>query len=223
MRHDIEPHPPGTPSVASREPPLAIRFASADDAAAVAAIYAPSIIDSAISFEAEVPSTNEMRERIETTLERTPWLVCEHDGVVVGYAYASSHSERAAYRWSLNASVYIAASCRRQGVGRALYTSLFALARLAGYYAVHAGITLPNAPSVGIHEALGFERVGVYRSVGFKLGAWRDVGWWQLELRPREGIPAPTIPLPALRAESQAAVEAALAAGLAPREAHEPA
>jgi len=192
----------------------AIRFATAGDAAAVAAIYAPNVEGSVISFEAEPPTPAAMRERITATLEQTPWLVCERGGELLGYAYASAHSERAAYRWSLNASVYVAAGCRRQGIARALYASLFALARLGGYYAVHAGVTLPNAPSVGLHESLGFVPVGVYRAVGFKCGAWRDVGWWQLELRPRVGTPALPIALPRTIAEAPSDVAAALAGRL---------
>jgi phosphinothricin acetyltransferase len=190
-----------------------IRIASGGDAARVADIYAPNVTDGVISFEAEPPTPAQMRERITSTLAQTPWLVCESDSSLLGYAYASSHSERAAYRWSLNVSVYVAAGCRRQGVGRALYAALFALARLGGYYAAHAGVTLPNAASVGLHESLGFVPVGVYRAVGFKSGAWHDVGWWQLELRPRVGVPAPPIALPRLLAEAPSEVAAALAAG----------
>jgi len=190
-----------------------IRIASAGDAASVAAIYAPNVEDSVISFEAEAPTPAQMRERITATLAHTPWLVCEREGELLGYAYASSHSERAAYRWSLNVSVYVAASGRRRGVGRALYTALFALARLGGYYAAHAGVTLPNAASVGLHESFGFVPVGVYRAVGFKSGAWHDVGWWQLELRPRAGTPAPPIALPRLLTEAPSEVATALAAG----------
>jgi phosphinothricin acetyltransferase len=193
----------------------AIRFASADDAAGVAAIYAPNISGSVISFEALPPTTEQMRERITATLAQTPWLVCERDGQLLGYAYASPHAERAAYLWSLNVSVYVAPGCRRQGVGRALYASLFALLQLAGYYAAHAGVTLPNPASVGLHESVGFVPVGVFRGVGFKLGAWQDVGWWQLELQSRVGVPAPPIALPVLRSEAAAAVAAALATGLA--------
>jgi phosphinothricin acetyltransferase len=189
-----------------------IRFATASDAAGIAAIYAPNVVESAISFEAEPPTQEIMCERI-SSLAHLPWLVCERGGELLGYAYVSPHSERAAYRWSLNASVYIAAGCRRQGIGRALYTSLFALARLGGYYSVHAGVTLPNAASVALHESLGFVPAGIYRAVGFKLGAWHDVGWWQLELRPRTGVPAPPVPLPELRAQAPDAVEAAIAAG----------
>jgi L-amino acid N-acyltransferase YncA len=189
---------------------LLIRFATADDAASVAAIYTPNVEGSAISFEAEPPSPDAMRARITSTLQQTPWLVCEGGGELLGYAYASPHSERAAYLWSLNASVYVAAGCRRQGIGRALYASLFALARLAGYYAVHAGVTLPNAPSVGLHESLGFVPIGVYRAVGFKRGAWHDVGWWQLELRPRVGTPGVPIALPRMIVEAPFEVAVAL-------------
>lgn len=193
----------------------AIRFACAGDAAGVAAIYAPNISGSVISFEAVPPTTEQMRERITSTLAQTPWLVCERDGQLLGYAYASPHAERAAYLWSLNVSVYVAPGCRRQGVGRALYASLFALLQLAGYYAAHAGVTLPNPASVGLHESVGFVPIGVFRAVGFKLGGWHDVGWWQRELQPRAGVPAPPIALPVLRTESAAAVAAALATGLA--------
>lgn len=194
---------------------LDLRFAGAGDAAGIAAIYAPNVVESAISFEAEPPTQEMMSERITSTLAQLPWLVCVRGRELLGYAYASPHSERAAYRWALNASVYIAAGCRRQGIGRALYTALFALARLGGYYSVHAGVSLPNAASVALHESLGFAPVGVYRAVGFKLGAWHDVGWWQLELRPRTGAPAPPVPLRQLRAQALDAVEDALAAGRA--------
>jgi L-amino acid N-acyltransferase YncA len=190
-----------------------IRFAGADDAAGIAAIYAPNVVESAISFEADPPTQELMWERITSTLARLPWLVCVRGHELLGYAYASPHSERAAYRWSLNASVYVAAGCRRQGIGRALYTSLFELARLGGHYSVHAGVTLPNAASVALHESLGFVPVGIYRAVGFKRETWHDVGWWQLELRPRSGAPAPPLTLPELRAQAPHAVEAALAAG----------
>jgi L-amino acid N-acyltransferase YncA len=204
----------GAPSAGAGR--LEIRFARAEDAAGVAAIYAPNVVGSSISFEAEPPTPEAMGERITSTLEQTPWLVCECAGELLGYAYASPHSERAAYRWSLNASVYVAAGCRRLGIGRALYASLFALARRAGYHAVHAGVTLPNPASVGLHESLGFVSVGVYRAVGFKLGRWHDVGWWQLELAPRVGTPSPPIALPRLLAEAPSEVAAALAAGRAP-------
>lgn len=168
-----------------------IRLARSEDAAQVAAIYAPFVTGSATSFEYSTPDAAEMAARIASTLAYAPYLVQDVGGEVVGFAYASKHRDRAAYQWSVDVSVYIHERARRQGVGRALYTSLFALLRLQGFYTAHAGISLPNPASVGLHEALGFQPVGVYRSVGFKRGAWHDVGWWQLALRERTGMPDP--------------------------------
>jgi L-amino acid N-acyltransferase YncA len=132
-----------------------------------------------------------MGRRIEATLANWPWLVCERDRQVLGYAYASRHRERSAYQWSCDVSVYVSASYRRVGIGRALYRSLFELLKLQGFRNAYAGITLPNPASVGLHESLGFKPIGVYQDVGYKLGAWHDVGWWELHLGP--GV-APTPP-----------------------------
>ncbi len=188
-----------------------IRLARPSDAPAVAAIYAPIVERTAISFELDPPSAAEMAGRIEANLRTAPWLACDQDGVLAGYAYASRHRERAAYRWSVDVSVYVRDRFRRGGVGRALYTSLLELLRLQGFHAAHAGITLPNAASVGLHETLGFRPVGVYPQVGFKLGRWHDVGWWQLPLRERRGEPAEPLAMDALR--TQPGYAAALAAG----------
>ncbi|HEY6100775.1 MAG TPA: arsinothricin resistance N-acetyltransferase ArsN1 family B [Anaeromyxobacter sp.] len=177
----------------------AIRMAEPSDARAVLEIYGPVVATTAISFEAEVPAQREMEERIAGTLGFAPWLVCDDGGRVAGYAYASRHRERAAYRWCVDVSVYVRDDRRRAGVGRALYTSLFSLLRLQGFRAAHAGITLPNEASVRLHQSLGFEAVGVYPRVGFKLGRWHDVGWWQLPLLERSGEPGPTVPPEALR------------------------
>jgi phosphinothricin acetyltransferase len=188
-----------------------IRLAVPSDAGALARIYAPIVAGTATSFEVAPPTAAEMAARVATTLELAPWLVWAKDGEVLGYAYASRHRERAAYRWSVDVSAYMDERCRRQGVGRRLYTSLFGLLRLQGFYTAHAGITLPNPGSVGLHESMGFRPVGVYRSVGYKQGAWHDVGWWQLPLRERTGEPVPPLSL----AEAQAAPgwDAALRAG----------
>lgn len=193
--------------------PLAIRLAAPDDDGAIAALYAPYVRDGSISFELTPPAAAEMRERLVATLPHTPWLVALRAGELAGYAYASPHRERAAYRWSLDASVYVAPAQQGRGVGRALYTSLLALVRLQGYYAAHAGISLPNPASVALHEALGFARVGVFRAVGYKLGGWHDVGWWQLELAPRRGVPEAPRSLSDLRASEPARCAEALAAG----------
>jgi phosphinothricin acetyltransferase len=174
---------------------LKIRIASPHDAAAVAAIYGPVVKHTAISFETEPPDEAEMRSRIEKTLASLPWLVAEDAaGVVCGYAYASKHRERAAYRWSVDVTVYVREDMRGQGVGRALYGRLLPLLAELGYCQAFAGIALPNEGSVGLHEAMGFEAIGVYRNVGHKLDAWRDVGWWQRPLRPLEALPVDPVP-----------------------------
>jgi phosphinothricin acetyltransferase len=188
-----------------------IRMASEADAGAIAGIYGPEVAATPISFELLPPSTAEMARRIAAVLRTAPWLVAEEAGQVLGYAYASPHHERAAYCWSVDVSVYIHAGQRGRRVGRALYTSLFALLLRQGFYTVHAGITLPNPASVALHERFGFRPIGVYAAVGFKLGAWHDVGWWQLPLRERVGQPAP--PRSMAQAASAPGFEEALAAG----------
>jgi L-amino acid N-acyltransferase YncA len=158
-----------------------VRPARVFDAAAILAIYAPAVIASVISFEEELPSLDELTARMSAR-PAMPWLVAELDGEVAGYAYASPHRQRAAYRWSADCSVYIAPAYHRQGLGRLLYEHLFATMKELGYITMYAGIALPNDSSVGLHERLGFTRVGVYRNVGFKQGRWLDVGWWTLPL-----------------------------------------
>ena len=170
-----------------------IRPATPADAREVAAIYAPIVEHTFISFEAEAPSAGEMARRIEATLPTHPWLVLEDEAGVAGYAYASAHQPRAAYAWSVNVSVYLAERARGRGAGRSLYTELFAILRRQGFHMAFAGVALPNAASVALHEAMGFTPIGVYPEVGHKLGAWRDVGWWRLQLQPLDD-PAPPIP-----------------------------
>jgi phosphinothricin acetyltransferase len=172
---------------------MKVRVASATDAGAVAAIYAPYVLETAVSFEEVPPSPGEMAGRIADTLATHPFLVCESDENVIGYAYGGPHGQRAAYRWSANVSVYVERSAHRRGVGRALYVELFDLLRRQGFHSLFAGITLPNQKSVGLHEALGFQHLGAYREVGFKHGAWHDVGYWRLGLRqgPPDRDPSP--------------------------------
>ena len=171
---------------------LLIRDADpARDAAACAAIYAPHVEGSAVSFEERPPDAAEMGARIERYGASHAWLVAERGGEVVGYAYATAFNERPAYRWSAGVSVYIGEGGRGQGVGRALYVALFERLRERGFRMACAGITLPNEASVGLHERLGFEQVGVNREIGWKHGAWHDVGWFQLELAPAGQGPPP--------------------------------
>jgi L-amino acid N-acyltransferase YncA len=170
------------------------------DAAAIAAIYRPAVTSSLASFEEEPPTVAETAERMRTTLARTPWLVAEADGEIMGYAYAGPHHQRAGYRWSVNISVYVAPAHARRGVGRRLYDELLALLRRQGFVNVYAGITLPNPASVALHEAIGMRRIGVYEGVGFKLGAWHDVAWYHLRLADPGGHPSEPILLPELGA-----------------------
>lgn len=172
-----------------------IRLALAEDAPAIRAIYAPIVRETAISFETEAPSAEEMAMRIEKTMPAWPWLVDTRDGAIRGYVYASQHRTRAAYRWGVDVTAYVAEDSRGQGVGKRLYQVLFELLRAQGYARAYAGITLPNAGSVALHESVGFRPVGVYDKVGYKLGAWHDVGWWQLDLGTPPGTPPEPLPL----------------------------
>ena len=159
-----------------------MRDATGSDAAACAAIYAPYVTDTAVSFESEPPEPAEMADRIAAAARTHAWLVLEVDGRVAGYAYGGPHNARASYRWTCEVSVYVEPGRRRTGAGRALYRAL--LDRLAGrgYRTALAGMTLPNEASAGLHRALGFEPVGTYRRVGWKQGRWWDVAWVQLSI-----------------------------------------
>jgi L-amino acid N-acyltransferase YncA len=169
--------------------PAEIRPADVQDAAGIAAVYRPYVTDSVASFETVAPDAAELARRM-VSAPRLPWLVACRDGAVVGYAYAAAHRARAAYRWSVDCSVYLAAGERGAGTGRALYQRLLPAVRELGYVTAFAGIALPNPASVGLHTALGFTPVGTYRAAGFKAGRWHDVGWWQLPLREPAEEPA---------------------------------
>lgn len=161
---------------------MEVRDASVADAASCAAIYAPYVTDTVVSFELEPPTVEEMAERIEAVVDTHAWLVAEQDGRVVGYAYAGPYKARPAYRWSCEVSVYLELGRRRTGAGRTLYAALFERLTERGFRTAVAGIALPNEASVGLHRAMGFEPVGTYRGIGFKHGAWRDVAWEQRAL-----------------------------------------
>ena len=173
-------------------PDLSIRDADpARDAAACAAIYAPHVEGSAVSFEERAPDAGEMATQIEQARTSHAWVVAERDGRVAGFARATPFRGLAGYRWSVTVSIYVAEGEHGRGLGKALYGALFERLRERGFRMACAGITLPNEASVGLHESLGFELVGVNREIGWKDGAWRDVGWYQLELAPAGEGPPP--------------------------------
>jgi L-amino acid N-acyltransferase YncA len=184
-----------------------IRLATPADGAGIHAIYAPIVRDTAISFELEPPGAAEIARRIDATLAKYPWIVHEDRDGVAGYAYAAEHRDRLAYQWSVDVSCYVHERARRRGIGSALYEALKRVLREQGFCNAFAGIALPNAASVALHESVGFVALGEYRSAGFKLGAWRDVVWMQC---PLGDLPAnPTAPR-RLRELAREAIDAAL-------------
>ncbi len=159
-----------------------IRLITESDAQAVLDIYRPYVLHTIISFEYEPPTLEEYIQRIKTNTEDYPWLVCLYENKIIGYAYASRHRSRTAYQWSPESTVYLLPEVHRKGIARILYTTLFDLLKLQGYFNVYAGIGLPNEKSVGFHKALGFEEIGIFKKVGYKLGNWHDTHWFQLSL-----------------------------------------
>ncbi|WP_243451138.1 GNAT family N-acetyltransferase [Sphingosinicella sp. CPCC 101087] len=178
---------------------MKIRLAAAGDAAAIASIYAPYVTGSTVSFESDPPTQGDVRGRIEGGGELYPWLVAVDDGErILGYAYACAFRTRPAYRFAVETSVYVDAAAQRRGVGNRLYAALLPLLEAQGFTQAIAAITLPNAPSVRLHEAHGFGRAGEYRDVGYKLGQWLSVGLWQRPLarptpRPQEPRPVAAV------------------------------
>lgn len=172
---------------------MTLRCATLADADAIAAIYRPIVLETTISFEWVPPTADELRARIAKTLDRYPWLVAVDaaDGAVAGFAYAGSHRDAPSYQWSVNTSIYVRDDRRGQGVGRRLYEALHRQLVELGYFRAFAGIALPNAASVALHESVGYRALGVYEQVGFKFGAWRDVGWWSKVLQPTVDDPPP--------------------------------
>jgi L-amino acid N-acyltransferase YncA len=184
-----------------------IRLATAADAAAIAAIYAHYVSRTVITFEIDPPpDAAEFTQRLGKIGARYPWLVIEGDGRVLGYAYAGEHRVRAAYRWNVEVGIYLDTTTHRRGLGRRLYAALFELLRRQGYVNAYGVIALPNAASVGLHEALGFVHEALFPQSGFKAGAWHDVGWWSLRLQPPPLPPGEPVPLPAMDPAEIAAV-----------------
>ncbi len=172
----------------------AIRLAADQDADAIHAIYAPSVMEGTTTFETTLPVVEVMRERIHTRLQRYPWLVCEEAGEVLAYAYAGRFRERAAYDWIAETSIYVRTDAHRRGIARRLYACLLEVMCLQGINQAVGVITLPGTVSVALHESMGFSPAGVWRSAGYKLGKWWDVGVWQKELQPVADSPQPLIP-----------------------------
>lgn len=170
-----------------------IREATPSDAPACAAIYAPYVTDTVISFEAQPPSAAEFARRIRSA---HLWLVAEIEGRVCGYAYASAHREREAYRWAADAAIYLDAADRGHGLGRSLYGDLIERLRERGFCVLCAGVALPNPASEALHRAMGFTEVGTYRRIAFKLGRWVDTRWYQLQLQPELPAPPAHVSLP---------------------------
>ena len=177
---------------------IAIRLASTADAPQICQIYRPIVRDTAISFEQAAPDADEIAARITQTLEQYPWLVCDINRQIAGYAYGSSFRSRSAYQWTVETTVYVHPDYQRRGIARALYASLIAILRQQGYCNAIGVIALPNDGSVRVHEAVGFRKIGVFENMGYKLNEWRDTGWWQLELRPMPAEPQPPRPVMAL-------------------------
>lgn len=170
-----------------------IRPALSSDASSILDIYAPFILNTAVSFETEVPSIESFSQRILTNEESYPWLVYESDGFIAGYAYASKHRERAAYQWSVECSVYINDRFQQKGIATKLYHALFRILQFQGCRNVYAGITLPNEKSVHFHEKMGFNRIADYKNIGYKLNRWNTVRWYELQLNNFSDAPAPFI------------------------------
>ena len=159
-----------------------IRLADENDAEGMLAIYGPYIKNTSYTFELEVPSIHSFAERINKYMINWPWLVFETGNMIAGYAYAAGYRERTAYQWSVETSVYVHDDFHRRGIAIKLYTALLQILRLQGFRNVYAVINLPNDKSVRFHESCGFTYFATYENVGYKLGQWKNVGWWRLTI-----------------------------------------
>jgi phosphinothricin acetyltransferase len=178
---------------------MEIRVATEDDAEAILDIYGPIVRETAISFETEVPSVDEVRRRVRETLKTHPWLVAERDGELLGYGYAHPFHERAAYRWSVEASMYVRPDARATGLGTGIGRAMTEILLRQNVVNVFGGTTLPNPASEGIFRSSGFELVGVWKKVGYKLGRWHDVAWYVRRIANPPGEPPEFIPFARLR------------------------
>ncbi len=173
-----------------------LRAANENDAADMLVIYAPYVLQTTVSSEYTPPTLDEFKERMRSFQEKLPWLLCEIEGEIVGYGYASPHRTRAAYQWSVETSIYVAEGWHRHGIANAIYSALSELLTIQGYYNIYVGITSPNERSMKFHKAMGFIISGAYQESMYKFGQWRDVLWMGKSLRPHEDEPQPTVPFP---------------------------
>jgi L-amino acid N-acyltransferase YncA len=170
-----------------------IRAIETADAAGTLEVYRPYVEKTTISFEYNVPSLHEWQTRIETNTKEYPWLICEYDNRMIGYAYGSKHRYRTAYMWSPESTVYLNEKFHGLGIARLLYQSLFEMMKLQGFVNVYAGVAIPNNKSESFHKAMGFEEIGIFRNIGYKFGNWHDTRWFQKQLT---GLPEdPSLPL----------------------------
>lgn len=180
---------------------MILRLANENDADGILSIYAPYITGTSFTFETELPATQAFAERIVSCLNNWPWLVGEVDGKIAGYAYGSRYRERTGYQWCVECSVYVHDDFQRMGIAKGLYTTLFEILKKQGYRNVYAVINLPNDRSVQLHESLGFKWFATYENVGYKLGQWKNVGWWQLTINHYNDEPAPPLKFSELNKE----------------------
>ena len=187
---------------------MCCRPACARDAARLADLYAPYVADTAITFATAMPTEEEFAEKIARIGASFPFLVCEEDGRVLGYAYAATYRVREAYRWDVELSIYVDTSCRGRGAGKALMERLLRCLRAQGYQNAYSCITLPNERSIGLHTRFGFTQIGLFQQAGYKLGKWHDVVWLRLPLGDFPESPAEPAPFSALAPEKLAALMA---------------
>lgn len=171
------------------------RRATEDDVVPILAIYAPYVTDSAITFEYDVPSEEEFRQRIRTISTEYPYFVCESDGQIIGYAYAHRHMERAAYQWNAEISIYIRQGFTGKGLGKTMCQALIDLLRLQGIRNVFSCVTIPNERSAHLHHSMEFSTEGIFQNAGYKCGKWQTIAWFRKNIAPYTNEPAPFLPI----------------------------
>ena len=169
---------------------MTVRFAQPADSSALLAIYA-QYIATPITFEYALPTEAEFADRIAHIARDYPYLVCEENGQIIGYAHAHRHMEREAYQWNAELSVYLDQEFTLRGLGKRLYHILMEMLKLQGIRTVYGGVTLPNTGSEALHGAMGFQVLGTYRKAGFKAGQWHDVAWFEKAIAPHDDNPQP--------------------------------